>query len=170
MTLGRCPLSIFCARGTPPRVDSTAGGRRTVPPLRRNVKRFRGGLVVKAHRLLYRSTLGLRVIKKKRKGHAPCHGSEPERAWMAVQCVCVCVYMCVCVCLYMCVCVCVCVCVCTVPRGRARESVEGGAAQPPHVALVRRVCTEFCLIDCLICTEFCLIDCLIYTLTALYIP
>jgi len=34
--------------------------------LRRNVKRFRGGLVFKAHRLVYHSTLGLRVIKKKR--------------------------------------------------------------------------------------------------------
>ena len=34
--------------------------------LSRNVKRFRGGLVFKAHRLLYHSTLGLRVIKKKR--------------------------------------------------------------------------------------------------------
>jgi len=32
----------------------------------RNVKRFRGGLVLKAHRLLYHSTLGLRVIKKKK--------------------------------------------------------------------------------------------------------
>ena len=28
---------------------------------RKNVKRFRGGLVVKAHRLLYHSTLGARV-------------------------------------------------------------------------------------------------------------
>jgi len=35
--------------------------------LRRNVKRFRGGLVFKAHRLLYHSTLGLREIKKKKK-------------------------------------------------------------------------------------------------------
>jgi len=34
--------------------------------LRRNVKRFRGGLVFEAHRLLYHSTLGLRVIKKKK--------------------------------------------------------------------------------------------------------
>ena len=34
--------------------------------LYRNVQRFRGGLVFKAHRLLYHSTLGLRVIKKKR--------------------------------------------------------------------------------------------------------
>ena len=33
-------------------------------PLSKTVKRFRGGLVFKAHRLLYHSTLGLRVIKK----------------------------------------------------------------------------------------------------------
>jgi len=33
---------------------------------RRKVQRFRGGLVFKAHRLLYHSTLGLRVIKKKK--------------------------------------------------------------------------------------------------------
>jgi len=32
------------------------------------VKRFRGGLVFKAHRLLYHSTLGLGVIKKKNLG------------------------------------------------------------------------------------------------------
>ena len=32
----------------------------------RNVKRFRGGLVFKAHRLLYHSTLDSRVIKKKK--------------------------------------------------------------------------------------------------------
>ena len=38
--------------------------------LRRNVKRFRGGLVFKAHRLLYHSTLGLRVIKKKNKKYS----------------------------------------------------------------------------------------------------
>ena len=31
-----------------------------------NVQRFRGGLVCKAHRLVYHSTLGLRVIKKKK--------------------------------------------------------------------------------------------------------
>ena len=35
--------------------------------LHRNVQRFRGGLVFKAHRILYHSTLGLRVIKKKKK-------------------------------------------------------------------------------------------------------
>jgi len=32
----------------------------------RNVKRFRGGLVLKAHGLLYHSTLGMGVIKKKK--------------------------------------------------------------------------------------------------------
>jgi len=32
------------------------------------VKRFRGGLVFKAHRLLYHSALGLRVINKKKEG------------------------------------------------------------------------------------------------------
>ena len=32
----------------------------------RNVQRFRGGLVVKAHRLLHHSTLGLGVVKKKK--------------------------------------------------------------------------------------------------------
>jgi len=39
--------------------------------LYRNVQRFRGGLVVQAHRRVYHSTLGLRVIKKK-KVCAPC--------------------------------------------------------------------------------------------------
>ena len=32
------------------------------------MQRFRGGLVFKAHRLLYHSTLGLRVIKKEEEG------------------------------------------------------------------------------------------------------
>jgi len=34
---------------------------------RRVVQRFRGGLVFKAHRRLCHSTLGLRVIKKKKR-------------------------------------------------------------------------------------------------------
>ena len=38
--------------------------------LRRNVKRSRGGLVFKAHRLVYHSTLGWRVIKKEKIDHA----------------------------------------------------------------------------------------------------
>ena len=41
----------------------------------RNVQRFRSGLVFKVHRLLYRSTLGSRVIKKKEEG-----GSVPPTA------------------------------------------------------------------------------------------
>jgi len=39
--------------------------RRRAPPAEPGLKRFRGGLVVKAHRHLYHSTLGLRVITKK---------------------------------------------------------------------------------------------------------
>ena len=35
-----------------------------------DVQRFRGGLVFKAHRLLYHSTLGYRVIKKKKEEEA----------------------------------------------------------------------------------------------------
>ena len=38
--------------------------------LSRNVKQFRGGLAFKAHRLLYHSTLGLRVIKKRRREYS----------------------------------------------------------------------------------------------------
>ena len=37
--------------------------------LQRNVKSFLGGLVCKAHRLVYLSTLGLRVIKERRRGY-----------------------------------------------------------------------------------------------------
>jgi len=44
-----------------------------------NVKRFRGGLVFKAHRLLYHSTLGLRVIKKKKKTHISRYTAEITR-------------------------------------------------------------------------------------------
>ena len=48
----------------------------------RVVQRFRGGLVFKAHRLLHHSTLGLRVIKKKKKvviGPRQIRG--PTSAW-----------------------------------------------------------------------------------------
>ena len=41
------------------------------PLLSRNVERFRGGLVFEAHRLLYHSTLGSRVIKEKKKNPDP---------------------------------------------------------------------------------------------------
>ena len=47
--------------------------------LRRNVKRFRGGLVFKAHGLVYHSTPGSRVIKKKKNGgRAPVKFSWPH--------------------------------------------------------------------------------------------
>ena len=43
------------------------GKQDTIPQLlSRNVKRFRRGLVFKAHRLVHHSTLGWRVIKKKK--------------------------------------------------------------------------------------------------------
>ena len=42
--------------------------------LRRNVKRFREGLAFKAHRLLFHSTLGCRVIKKKKKAGSCAKG------------------------------------------------------------------------------------------------
>ena len=72
-------------RGTNSRAHARARPleQRATPPFRtlekgslsRNVQRFRGGLVVKAHRLLYHhSTLGLREIKKKKKGvTTSCH-------------------------------------------------------------------------------------------------
>jgi len=39
------------------------GGAIEEQVLHKNMQRFRGGLVFKAHRLLYHSCLGLRVIK-----------------------------------------------------------------------------------------------------------
>ena len=43
------------------------GNRSKVELLHRNVQRFRGGLVFKAHRRVHHSTLGWRVIKKRRR-------------------------------------------------------------------------------------------------------
>ena len=48
----------------------------------RNVKWFRGGLVCKAHRLVYHSTLGWRVIKKKKKEERTL--SEMAPRWIEV--------------------------------------------------------------------------------------
>jgi len=52
------------------------------------VQRFRGGLVFKAHRLLYHSALGLRVIKKKRRCMDPssCWNSTPGSANSRPRC------------------------------------------------------------------------------------
>ena len=41
-----------------------------------NMKRFRGGLVFKAHEPMYHSTLGLRAIKKKKFGVQRERGNE----------------------------------------------------------------------------------------------
>ena len=43
-----------------------------LPVLRRNAKQFRGGLVSKAHRRVYHSTLGSRVIKKRSRAASVC--------------------------------------------------------------------------------------------------
>ena len=51
--------------------------------LSRNVQQFRGGLVFKAHKLLYRSTLGSRVIEKKMK-LTPVEYLAPTRLTWAV--------------------------------------------------------------------------------------
>ena len=45
-------------------MDGVAGFGIREQLLHRNVQRFRGGLVFKAHRLLYRSTLGARESNK----------------------------------------------------------------------------------------------------------
>jgi len=52
--------------------------RKQEQPLRRNVKRFRGGLVFKAHRRLYHSTLGLSVIKKEKRKQVDVRGIHFE--------------------------------------------------------------------------------------------
>jgi len=47
----------------------------------RNMQRFRGGPVFKAHRLLYHSTLGFRVIKKKVSGFGFRAREGPGPKW-----------------------------------------------------------------------------------------
>ena len=64
------PVALPPARLRPLVQDEPSSGRwidciRTLQLLYRNVERFRGGLVVKARRLLYHSALGLRVIKRR---------------------------------------------------------------------------------------------------------
>ena len=48
--------------------------------LSRNVERFRGGLIFQTHRLLYHSSLGVRVIKKN-----PLHPSQTRGGKSGVQ-------------------------------------------------------------------------------------
>ena len=67
--------------GFPSSLGSGPGGgsgtrvvrRRLEQQLYRNVQRFRSGLVFKARRLLYLSTLGSRVIKQRRRGSDRMH-------------------------------------------------------------------------------------------------
>ena len=61
---GRSPTPA-CSPGTS--APFSVRAREFQQLLRRNVKRFRGGLVFKAHRPLYHSTLGSKVKKKKRR-------------------------------------------------------------------------------------------------------
>ena len=56
-----------------------------LPRVLLNVQRFRGGLVFKAHRLLYHSTLGVRVIKKKKKVLLRGGNMLPEPGRLATQ-------------------------------------------------------------------------------------
>ena len=91
--------------------------------LGRNVKRFRGGLVCEAHRLLYHSTLGLRVIKKRREGVRCGQRRGTRRARPSRP-------------RFVCVGVCVCVCERERERERAprdqRARLGPGRALPPH--------------------------------------
>ena len=57
-----CWLIYTCRMRSTPAVQHAR-----IEERKRHVKRFRGRLVVKAHQLLYHSTLGSKVIKKKKK-------------------------------------------------------------------------------------------------------
>ena len=57
------------SRGTPPAVVHSLA-------FKAHMKRFRGGLVFKAHSLLYLSTLGLKVMKERRRGSGEDHVEE----------------------------------------------------------------------------------------------
>jgi hypothetical protein len=65
-----CALALGHACDAVPALSITSG-RWRAQLLRRTVKRFRGGLVFKANRLLCHSTLGSRVIKKKESALVP---------------------------------------------------------------------------------------------------
>ena len=64
------PLSPVClSRRESWRAALFNASEQTEQLLRRNVKQFRGGIVVKANKILYPSTLRLRVMKKKKEAH-----------------------------------------------------------------------------------------------------
>ena len=49
-----------------------------------NVQGFQSGLAFEAHRLLYHSTLGLRVTEKRRREVLPVKGIEPSLKYMYI--------------------------------------------------------------------------------------
>ena len=60
-------LSAPSPEALPARSISSASRTHGYALRRRNVQRFRGGLVFEAHRLVYHSTLGVRAIEKKKR-------------------------------------------------------------------------------------------------------
>ena len=62
--------------GQPKQSETITGPKKT---LRSNVTLIRGGLVFKAHRLVYHSTLALGITKKKKKFWGK--GAAVERIW-----------------------------------------------------------------------------------------
>ena len=69
---------IFFAKIKPRSNRQLMGRLRASELLHRNVQRLRGGLVFKAHRLLYHSTLGFRVITKKKGASLACRDPEVD--------------------------------------------------------------------------------------------
>ena len=62
----RVSFRVLCPGGNPGANLKSISHLVLAPPLLLLPPRFRGGLVFKAHRLVYHSTLGSRVIKKKK--------------------------------------------------------------------------------------------------------
>ena len=71
-----------CTGGHGALVEGVVDGCDEEGLLRRNVKRFRGGLVFKAHGLVYHSIPGLRIIKEKKKKR---RGGTAERLEKGIQ-------------------------------------------------------------------------------------
>jgi len=62
---GLAPWESACPRECTVLLSRTMTAELSIEKLlHRSMQRFRGGLVFKAHRLLYHSTLGLRIIQK----------------------------------------------------------------------------------------------------------
>ena len=62
MTLGRCPISIFCALGTSPREVAIAS-----PAYRERLTGFQAGSYARLIDFMYHSTLGLSTIKRRKR-------------------------------------------------------------------------------------------------------